>query len=42
MRISSLLRGLLPALLFAVPFAAAAQGELVVYCTVQEEWCRPM
>jgi hypothetical protein len=24
------------------PFAAAAQGELVVYCTVQEEWCRPM
>ncbi len=24
----------------AVP--ARAQGELVVYCTVQEEWCRPM
>lgn len=24
------------------PLAAAAQGELVVYCTVQEEWCRPM
>ncbi len=22
--------------------AAATQGELVVYCTVQEEWCRPM
>jgi iron(III) transport system substrate-binding protein len=22
--------------------AAAADGELVVYCTVQEEWCRPM
>ena len=21
---------------------AAAQGELVLYCTVQEEWCRPM
>jgi len=21
---------------------AAAQGEVVVYCTVQEEWCRPM
>jgi iron(III) transport system substrate-binding protein len=21
---------------------AQAQGELVVYCTVQEEWCRPM
>jgi iron(III) transport system substrate-binding protein len=28
----------------ASPFAtpAAAQGELVVYCGVQEEWCRPM
>ena len=24
------------------PLHAAAQGELVVYCTVQEEWCRPM
>ena len=24
------------------PLSAAAQGELVVYCTVQEEWCRPM
>ena len=22
--------------------AAIAQGNLVVYCTVQEEWCRPM
>lgn len=42
MRSSTLLRGILPALLFALPFAAAAQGELVVYCTVQEEWCRPM
>ena len=42
MRMLKLLRGMLPALLFAVPFAAAAQGELVVYCTVQEEWCRPM
>jgi iron(III) transport system substrate-binding protein len=30
----------LPALLNPLP--AAAQGELVVYCTVQEEWCRPM
>jgi iron(III) transport system substrate-binding protein len=28
----------------ASPFAtpAAAQGELTVYCGVQEEWCRPM
>jgi len=42
MRFSSWLRGLLPAVLFALPLAAAAQGELVVYCTVQEEWCRPM
>ena len=42
MRISKLLRGVLPALLFALPLAAKAQGELVVYCTVQEEWCRPM
>jgi iron(III) transport system substrate-binding protein len=42
MRMSTFLRGILPALLFAVPLAAAAQGELVVYCTVQEEWCRPM
>jgi len=29
-----------PLMLFAAP--ATAQGELVVYCTVQEEWCRPM
>ena len=24
------------------PLRASAQGELVVYCNVQEEWCRPM
>jgi iron(III) transport system substrate-binding protein len=24
------------------PMLAAAQGSLVVYCAVQEEWCRPM
>ena len=42
MRMSTFLRGIVPAVLFALPFAAAAQGELVVYCTVQEEWCRPM
>jgi iron(III) transport system substrate-binding protein len=24
------------------PLAALAQGEVVVYCSVQEEWCRPM
>lgn len=38
----SLLRGLVPALALAAPLSAFAQGELVVYCTVQEEWCRPM
>ena len=42
MRVSTFLRGVLPALLFALPLTAAAQGEVVVYCTVQEEWCRPM
>lgn len=30
------------AVLAASPLAASAQGELVLYCTVQEEWCRPM
>ena len=35
-------RAILAALLLATPLVAAAQGELVVYCTVQEEWCRPM
>jgi iron(III) transport system substrate-binding protein len=30
------------ALALAAPLTAVAQGELVVYCTVQEEWCRPM
>jgi iron(III) transport system substrate-binding protein len=30
----------LAALAHAAP--ASAQGELTVYCTVQEEWCRPM
>ena len=42
MKNRSLLRGILPALAFATPLSAFAQGELVVYCTVQEEWCRPM
>ena len=34
--------GIGAALALAAPLPAAAQGELVVYCTVQEEWCRPM
>ena len=42
MRVSKWLRGLVPAVLFAAPMSAWAQGELVLYCTVQEEWCRPM
>jgi iron(III) transport system substrate-binding protein len=28
--------------LLAASLPAAAQGEVVVYCSVQEEWCRPM
>ena len=35
-------RWLAAAALLASPLAASAQGELVLYCTVQEEWCRPM
>jgi iron(III) transport system substrate-binding protein len=30
------------ALAAALPGAARAQGQLTVYCSVQEEWCRPM
>jgi iron(III) transport system substrate-binding protein len=36
------LYGIAGAVALAAPLTAAAQGELVVYCTVQEEWCRPM
>jgi iron(III) transport system substrate-binding protein len=32
----------LTATLAAAAWPAAAQGELVLYCSVQEEWCRPM
>jgi len=42
MRSSTWIRGLLAALALVTPLTAAAQGELVLYCTVQEEWCRPM
>ncbi len=42
MRVIRWLQCLVPALALAAPFTAAAQGEVVVYCTVQEEWCRPM
>src|SRR6476469_2454647 len=36
------LYGIVGALALASPLTAAAQGELVLYCTVQEEWCRTM
>jgi len=42
MRLWNWIRAALPAVLLAAPLTAAAQGEVVVYCTVQEEWCRPM
>jgi iron(III) transport system substrate-binding protein len=28
--------------LLGAPLSSFAQGELVLYCSVQEEWCRPM
>ena len=34
--------GIVATISVAAPLSAAAQGELVLYCTVQEEWCRPM
>jgi len=42
MQIRNWLAAVTAALALAAPLRAAAQGELVVYCTVQEEWCRPM
>ena len=42
MNVRQLLSGLVAAFAVATPLSASAQGELVVYCTVQEEWCRPM
>ena len=42
MRLGNWLYGIVGAFALAAPLTAAAQGELVVYCTVQEEWCRPM
>ena len=36
------LASIVAALVLSAPLTAAAQGEVVVYCTVQEEWCRPM
>ncbi len=37
-----LTKGLSMLTLLAAALPAAAQGELVLYCSVQEEWCRPM
>jgi iron(III) transport system substrate-binding protein len=42
MTLRNWLFGVAGALALASPLPAIAQGELVVYCTVQEEWCRPM
>src|SRR5262245_9373201 len=42
MQVLKFARAIVPALALATPLSAMAQGELVVYCTVQEEWCRPM
>ena len=42
MYVRNWLAGIVTALALASPLTAAAQGELVVYCTPQEEWCRPM
>src|SRR3954467_3691008 len=42
MQYSKGLGALLGAVALALALTAAAQGEVVVYCTVQEEWCRPM
>ena len=42
MKVLNWLRAIVPALALATPLSALAQGEVVVYCTVQEEWCRPM
>ncbi len=42
MRFAAVLRPLLAATVLILPGLAAAQGELVLYCTPQEEWCRPM
>src|SRR5512144_2428167 len=42
MRVLNFVRAIVPAIALAAPLSAMAQGELVVYCTVQEEWCRPM
>ncbi|HEV3008056.1 MAG TPA: ABC transporter substrate-binding protein [Burkholderiales bacterium] len=36
------MKRLILALVVCAPTLASAQGNLVVYCAVQEEWCRPM
>jgi iron(III) transport system substrate-binding protein len=36
------LASIVAAAALSAPLTAAAQGELVLYCTPQEEWCRPM
>jgi len=36
------MKRLIAAVALLAPALASAQGNLVVYCAVQEEWCRPM
>src|SRR5215813_5611718 len=36
------MKRLILAALVALPAQVMAQGNLIVYCTVQEEWCRAM
>jgi iron(III) transport system substrate-binding protein len=42
MRKMSWINAALAACALLLPMAAAAQGELVLYCSVNDEWCRPM
>ncbi len=42
MRLSLRIAGAVLGALALAPGLASAQGTLTVYCTVQEEWCRPM
>src|ERR1700751_3686919 len=42
MNVRRWLKAVLAALALCSPLGVAPPGELVVYCTVNEEWCRPM
>ena len=36
------MKHIIAALALVIPTLASAQGNLVLYCSVQEEWCRAM